>query len=116
MRIWNHGIRVIHFYVGDDDDEPWKGGENLFDSFEEVENDKPKVGRLGEERGDVAIIIDSGADVALFSLTMADHGEGEPEFNAATKLQDAQGNRLFSGGAKSVEISLREVDGHEVLH
>ena len=62
----SHRIRVIHFHIGDDDDEPWKGGENLFeDSFEEVEqNEKPKARRLGEERDDVFIIIDSGADVA----------------------------------------------------
>ena len=44
----------------------WKGREDLFEeSFEEVENERPKVRRLGEEeRDDVAIIIDSGADVA----------------------------------------------------
>ena len=32
---------------------------------------------LGEENEDVAIIIDSGADVALFPLSMADDWEGE---------------------------------------
>ena len=46
---------------------------------------------------------------------MADHGEGELEFNAATKLQDAQGNRIRNGGMQSVEISLHDIDGHEVL-
>ena len=38
---------------------------------------RSKVRSLGEERQDVAIIIDSGADVALFRLSMADHGKGE---------------------------------------
>ena len=42
----------------------------------------------------MAIIIDSGADVALFPLSMANHGEGELEFSTKTKLQDAQGNRI----------------------
>ena len=49
----------------------------------------------------MAIIVDSGADVALFPLNMADHGEGELEFNPATKLQGAQGIRIPSAGAKS---------------
>ena len=46
---------------------------------------------------------------------MADHGECEVEFSTKTQLQDAQGNRIPTGGAKSVEISLRDLDGHEVL-
>ena len=54
-----------------------------------MEGERPKVRRLGEE-SDAAVIIDSGSDVALFLLDMADHGEGELEFNPATKLQDAQ--------------------------
>ena len=53
----------------------------------------------------MAIIIDSGADVALFPLSVADHGEGELEFSARTKLQDEQGNRIPAGHAKSDEIS-----------
>ena len=49
--------------------------------------------------------------VALFPLNLAGHGEGELEVNSATKLQDAEG----IASAKSVEISLRDVDGREVL-
>ena len=65
----------------------------------------------------MAIVIDSGADVAQFPLNMAGHREGELEFKSATKLQAAQGNKLYPrrGGAKSVEISLRDIDGREVL-
>ena len=66
----------------------------------------------------MAIIIElmhSGADVALFPLSMADYGEGELQFSTKTKLQDAQGNRIPRGGAKSVDISLPERDGREVL-
>ena len=65
----------------------------------------------------MAIIIDSGADVALvalFPLSMADHGEGGLQFSTKTKLQDAQGNRILTG-AKSVENSLHDIDGREVL-
>ena len=84
----SHGIRLVHFFIGDDDDdEPWKERESLLEeTFQEVENEKPKVRRLGEERDDVAIIMDCGADVALFALRMADHGEGELELNSAAKL------------------------------
>ena len=39
------------------------------------------------------LFIDSGADVALFPLSMANHEEGELQFSTKTKLQDAQGNR-----------------------
>ena len=52
---------------------------------------------------------------------MADHEEGELEFNSATKPQDAQGNRALRGiaiplwVAKSVETCLRDIDVHEVL-
>ena len=63
----------------------------------------------------MAIILDSGAEGALFPLRMADHGEGELEHSAKTKLQDAQGNRIPTGGAKSVEIFLRDLDGRAVL-
>ena len=37
------------------------------------------------------------------------------EFSAKTKLQDAQGNRIPRQGAKRVEISLRDLDGREVV-
>ena len=78
----------------------------------EIENEASKVRRLGEERDDVAVIIDSGANVALFSVNMADHGEGEliqlPNYKMPW-------NRIPAGGTKSAEISLRDIDGREVL-
>ena len=46
----------------------------------------------GRKWGCVAIIVDSGADVALFPLSMADHGEGALQFSTKTKLQNAQGS------------------------
>ena len=56
----DQGVRVIHFYVGDGDDE------QEFQEVEEIDisDDEPMVRRLGEEREDVASIIDSGAGVA----------------------------------------------------
>ena len=104
----DQGIRAIHFYIGDhDDDEPEI--QEVEEMSISISDDEPMV------RRDVTIIIDSGADVALFPLTMADHGEGELQLSAKTKLQDAQGNRIPTGGAKSVEISLQDLDGREVL-
>ena len=46
---------MIHFYIGDDDDEP------EIQEVEEIDisDDEPMVRRLGEENEDVAIIIDS---------------------------------------------------------
>ena len=46
---------------------PGEEGENLIEeNAMEIESEGSKVRRLEEERDDVAIIIDSGADVALF--------------------------------------------------
>ena len=74
------GIRVIHFYIGDDDDngDDDDDDEPDFQEFEEIDisDDEPMVRRLGEENEDVVIIIDSGAGVALFPLSMANHEEG----------------------------------------
>ena len=73
------GIRVIHFYIGDDDDNgDDDDDEPDFQEFEEIDisDDEPMVRRLGEENEDVVIIIDSGAGVALFPLSMANHEEG----------------------------------------
>ena len=108
----DQGIRITHFYIGDDDEEP------EFQEVEEIDisDDEPMVRRrLGEGNEDVAIIVDSGADVALFPFSMADHGEGEIQFSTKTKIQHAQGNRIPTGGAKSVEMSSRDLDGREVL-
>ena len=101
-----------HFYIGDDDDVDDDDDDDAGDDDEleiqEVEempislsDDEPMVRRLGEENEDVAIIIDSGADVALFPLSVADRGNGELQFSAKTKLQDVQANRTPRGGAKS---------------
>ena len=83
----DHGIRVIHFYTGDDDGPEMEDCWMILDTSD----DEPMVRRLGEENEDVAIIIDSGADVALFPLSMADHGERvasqhkDPATRCATK-------------------------------
>ena len=80
----DHGIRVIHSYIGDDDDEMShvkKEKASLRKTSWRLRMRSPTLGDLEH----VAISIDSGADVALVPLSMADHGEGELEFNSATK-------------------------------
>ena len=86
----DQGIRAVHFYIGDDDDDD----EPEFQEVEEIDisDDEPTHGsETWEENEDVAIIIDSGADVALFPLSMADHGERvaiqhkDPATRCATK-------------------------------
>ena len=95
----DHGIRSIHFYIGDDDDVVDDDDEPEVEVCRviDVSDDEPIVRRLGEEHEDVASIIDSGADVALFPSSMAGDGGGELEFSAKTKLQDAQGSRIPTG-------------------
>ena len=62
----DQGVRVTRFYIGDDDDEP------EFQEFEEIDlsDDEAMVRRREEKNEDVAIIVDSGADVALFPLRL----------------------------------------------
>ena len=69
----DQGIRVLHFYIGDDGDAPDFQEEQEID----ISDDEPMVRRLGEE-------YDSGADVALFPLSIADQGEGELQFSTKT--------------------------------
>ena len=57
----DHGIRVVHFYIGDGDDEPEMEDCKVID----ISDDEPMVRRLGEENEDVAIIVNSGADVVF---------------------------------------------------
>ena len=78
----------------DDGDDVDDDDESEFQEVEEIDisDDEPMVRRLGEENADVAIVIDSGADVALFPLSVADRRKGALQFSAKTTLQDAQGN------------------------
>ena len=57
-----------------------------------VEVEKPQMRRRGEDRDDVAIIIDCG----------------RPNYKMST-------DRIPAGRAKSVETSLRDIGGREVL-
>ena len=59
----DHIFRAVRFYIGDDDDD-----EPETQEVEEIDisADEPMARRLGKENEDVAIIIDSGADVAFF--------------------------------------------------
>ena len=61
---------MIHFYVGNDDGEPEMEDCRAVD----ISDEEPMVRRLGEENEDVATIVDSGADVALFPLSAANSG------------------------------------------
>ena len=73
--------------------------------------------RFGEEDDgdDTSTIIDSGADVALFAIEMADKCSGRMRLIGATCLQDAQGNLIPTGGKKSVEIELQDVAGGDEI-
>ena len=53
----------------------------------------------------MATVSDSGAGVALFPLSMAGHGEGELDYSAKTKQQDAQGNRIPTRARKVLKSS-----------
>ena len=58
----DHGIRVVHVYIGDDhgdDDEPEMEDCRVTD----ISDDELMVRRFGEKHEDVAIIVDCGADV-----------------------------------------------------
>ena len=74
---------------------------------------EPRVRRRGEWNEDV--IIDSGADVALSPLSMADHGEGELQFSTKTQLQDTQGNRRLTRGERKCDLQFEGESTHTSL-
>ena len=97
------GVRVVHFYIGDDDDE-W-GCDDVRVTQE--------PSRCWDEEDLTPILIDSGADSAVFPLAWS--MAGHPVEGYQRMLQDAQGRRIPTQGVRDVEVHLTDIQGRPVV-
>ena len=74
-------LRVVHFHIGDDDDD--MGGAEFPAGVRAVVEEVPDNSNLE------TILLDSGADASVFPISLV--GAGEAISSQGTKLQDAQG-------------------------
>ena len=96
-------VRAIHFYIGDDVEENAQQGEV-----------RTMITEVPSEDGDMCnILLDSGADAAVFPLAYASCGSDTGE--DTTRLHDAQGKLIPVKTMRDVEIRLLDETGRLVL-
>ena len=97
------GVRVIYHYIGDEDD-AW-------------ENNNVRVTQepttSWDEDDFTTILIDSGADSAVFPVSWSQ--AGQPVGGQQKTLHDAQGRRIPTQGVRDVEVHLMDVQGRPVI-
>ena len=96
-------VRAIHYYIGDEaESDPHEG---------EV---RAVVTEIPSDAGDMChILLDSGADAAVFPTRFAQCGDDPGEGSA--RLHDAQGNVIPVETVRDVEIRLLDETGRMVL-
>ena len=101
-------INAIQFYIGDSGDEE-------MDQTPCVEIRMARQEGSEEERDEekARILIDSGADAAVFPTRWA--AAGEEVFGHHHRLQDAQGSHIPTSGVRDVEVELMAADGRPVI-
>ena len=101
-------INAIQFYIGDSEDEE-------MDQTPCVEIRMARQEGSEEERDEekARILIDSGADAAVFPTRWA--AAGEEVFGHHHRLQDAQGSHIPTSGVRDVEVELMAADGRPVI-
>ena len=88
-------MRALHFYIGDDENEI----SNQHGDVQAV------VTEMTDERDMQSILLDSGADVAVFPSTFA--RSGQKASGEVAKLHDAQGRII---PVEDIDVSNRQVD------
>ena len=92
----------MRYYIGDSDDERPHGG-HVRVMLEEIEYDQDLQ----------TILLDSGADAAVFPSSMLDLGTTST--SAVTKLHDAQGREIPVLAMRDVEVHLMDECGRNVI-
>lgn len=88
-------VRAIHYYIGDDD----------FQSNMQSGQVRAIVSEIPSDAGDLhSILLDSGADAAVFPSEFAECGVEAGEQSA--RLHDAQGREILVHSMKDVEVHL----------
>ena len=94
-------IRVVKFYIGEEDE-----------AFDEIRVMIEEVPPHNDSNDLTSILIDSGADTAVFPSNWM-HA-GITAGSQARRLQDAQGNLIPTRGRRDVEIFLPDLHGNRV--
>ena len=94
-------VRVIHFFIGDEPDESPK-----------IAGARAMVTELPDEEMS-AILLDSGADAAVFPARFAEAGVESDA--AVTKLHDAQGRSIPVLGMRDIEVHLMDQGGQMIV-
>ena len=96
-------VRAMHFYIGDDTEDHLQEGEI-----------RTIISELPSDAGEMCnILLDSGADAAVFPMQFAACGMDACETSA--KLHDAQGQVIPVQSMRDVEITLMDETGKLVL-
>ena len=98
-------LRVVHFHIGDDDDD--MGGAEFPAGVRAVVEEVPDNSNLE------TILLDSGADASVFPISLV--GAGEAISSQATKLQDAQGKPIPIDSMRLVEIKIPTSSGNSIV-
>jgi hypothetical protein len=98
-------IRAIHFFIGDSDE---------VDAVAHDGEIRAIISEVPDNTGDMcSILLDSGADAAVFPVGFASCGDGCNEFS--TRLHDAQGQVIPIQTMRDVEIKLLDESGKMVV-
>ena len=97
-------LRVVHFHIGDGDDDI--GGAEFPAGVRAVVEELPDNSNLE------TILLDSGADASVFPISSV--GAGEAISSQGTKLQDAQGKSIPIDSMRLVEIKIPTSSGQVV--
>lgn len=93
-------VRAIHYYIGDDN----------FQSNMQSGQARAIVSEISRDAGDLhSILLDSGADAAVFPSEFAECGVETDEHSAC--LHDAQGREIPFHSMKGVEVHLLDQSG-----
>ena len=92
-------VRALRFYLGDDEDEV----SNQHGDVRAVVTEMPDEGDMQ------SILVDSGADAAVFPSTFA--RSGQKASGEVAKLHDAQGRIIPVENMRDVEVKLMDQNG-----
>ena len=102
-------VRVVHFYIGDSDDEFREDGviRTIIEELDDDSGSEQPVEPLYD------ILLDSGADASIFPVSLL--GKGDPVHEAVGRLCDAQGVEIPIESVQDMEIRLKDISGRNIL-
>ena len=102
-------VRVVHFYIGDSDDEFLEDGviRTIIEELDDDSGSEQPVEPLYD------ILLDSGADASIFPVSLL--GKGDPVHEAVGRLCDAQGVEIPIESVQDMEIRLKDISGRNIL-